>query len=133
MRHAWDEARRHAHLKKHGRNLATTARVFAGPLLPIDDDREDHGEQRVVGIGLPDLLMVQIVPVEPVAASRDTPLRKADSDETDLPYRYAGCFWQRAESPAAVREPVGRGASTSCSTRRSSSMSRRWPADIATR
>ncbi len=92
MRYTWDEAKRRANLKKHGLDFADAEKVFAGPLLLIDDDRADHGEQRLIGIGLLDCLVVLIVHVEADEAIRIISMRRADSDETDLFYRNAGYF-----------------------------------------
>ena len=92
MRYTWDETKRQANLKKHGLDFADAEKVFAGPLLLINDDRADYGEQRMIGIGLLDCLVVLIVHVESDAAIRIISMRRADSDETDLFYRNAGYF-----------------------------------------
>jgi uncharacterized DUF497 family protein len=92
MRYTWDETKRQANLKKHGLDFADAEKVFAGPLLLIDDQRADYGEQRMIGIGLLDCLVVLIVHVESDEAIRIISMRRADSDETDLFYRNAGYF-----------------------------------------
>lgn len=85
MRYRWDEKKRQADLKKHGLD-------FAGPLVLIEDQRENYGEQHMIGIGLLDCLVVLIVHVESDDEIRIISMRKADSDETDLYYRNAGYF-----------------------------------------
>ncbi|MCC7270554.1 MAG: BrnT family toxin, partial [Rhodocyclaceae bacterium] len=51
-----------------------------------------YDEQRMIGIGLLDCLVVLIVHVETNETIRMISMRKADSDETDLFYRNAGYF-----------------------------------------
>ncbi|MEF8770900.1 MAG: BrnT family toxin [Candidatus Accumulibacter phosphatis] len=92
MRYTWDETKRQANLKKHGLDFSDAEKVFAGPLLLIDDQRADYGEQRMIGIGLLDCLVVLIMHVESDEAIRIISIRRADSDETDLFYRSAGYF-----------------------------------------
>ena len=67
-------------------------KVLTRSLLRIDDHRVDYGEQRMIGIGLLDCLVVLIVHVESDEAIRIISMRKADSNETDLFYRNAGYF-----------------------------------------
>ena len=92
MRYVWDEAKRQANLKKHGLDFADAPEVFAGPMVLIEDSRADYGEQRMIGIGLLDCLVVLIVHVESDETIRIISMRKADSDETDLFYQNAGYF-----------------------------------------
>ena len=93
MRYVWDEAKRQANLKKHGLDFADAPEVFAGPMVLIEDSRaEDYGEQRMIGIGLLDCLVVLIVHVESDETIRIISMRRADSDETDLFYQNAGYF-----------------------------------------
>jgi len=92
MHYTWDEKKRQANLKNHGLDFADAAAVFAGPLLLIEDTRQDYGEQRMIGIGLLATLVVLIVHVESDEIIRIISMRKADSDETDLYYHHAGYF-----------------------------------------
>ena len=87
-----DETKRRANLAKHGLDFADAAKVFAGPLVARQDTRHDYGEQRMIGIGLLDFLVVLIVHVESEAEIRIISMRKANSDETDLFDRNAGYF-----------------------------------------
>jgi hypothetical protein len=84
--------RRQANLSKHGLDFADAEKVFAGPLILVEDNRHDHGEQRMIGIGLLDFLVVLIVHVESDHEIRIISMRKATSDEIDLFYRNAGYF-----------------------------------------
>jgi uncharacterized DUF497 family protein len=86
----WDETKRESNLEKHGLNFADAARVFAGPMAVYEDSREDYGEQRMIGVGLLDNLVVLIVHVESEEITRIISMRKAYKDETDLFYEEYG-------------------------------------------
>ena len=92
MRFTWDESKRRANLRKHGLDFADAGRVFDGPMVLFEDMRVDDREQRMIGIGLLDFLVVLIVHVESPDEIRIISMRKADSDETDLFYQNAGYF-----------------------------------------
>jgi uncharacterized DUF497 family protein len=90
MNFTWHESKRKANLKKHGLDFADAEKVFAGPMAVFEDSRDDYGEQRMIGIGLLDGLMVLIVHVESDETIRIISMRKADSDETTLFYQTYG-------------------------------------------
>jgi len=92
MRYTWDEAKRQSNLQKHGLDFADAEKVFAGPMVLFEDSRENYDEQRMIGIGLLDILVVLIVHVESVEEIRIISMRKADNDETDLYYKNAGYY-----------------------------------------
>lgn len=92
MRYIWDETKRQTNLKRHGLDFADAEKVFTGPLVLFEDSRQDYGEQRMIGIGLLDVLVVLIVHVESEEEIRIISMRKADSDETDLYFQNAGYF-----------------------------------------
>ena len=92
MNFIWDEPKRQSNLNKHGLDFADAAKVFSGPLVLFEDQRENYGEQRMIGIGLLDYLVVLMVHVESDESIRIISMRKADSDETDLFYKNAGYF-----------------------------------------
>ena len=92
MRYTWNEAKRLANLKKHGLDFRDAETVFNSPLVLIEDIHEPYDEQRMIGIGLLDFLVVLIVHVESDEEIRIISMRKADSDETDLYYKNAGYF-----------------------------------------
>jgi uncharacterized protein len=92
MNFTWDEPKRQSNLKKHGLDFADAAKVFSGPLVLFEDQRVNYGEQRMIGIGLLEYLVVLIVHVESDDSIRIISMRKADSDETDLFYKNAGYF-----------------------------------------
>ena len=88
----WDEAKRQANVAKHGLDFADAAKVFAGPMVLFEDDRADYAEQRMIGIGLLEYLVVLIVHVESDETIHIISMRKADSDETDIYYQNVGYF-----------------------------------------
>lgn len=92
MNFIWDELKRQSNLKKHGLDFKDAVKVFSGPLVLFEDQRETYGEQRMIGIGLLDYLVVLVVHVESDDSIRIISMRKADSDETDLFYKNAGYF-----------------------------------------
>ena len=69
MRYVRDERKRRANLKKHGLDFADAWKVFAGAMVLIEDDREDYGEQRLLGIDLLEVLVVVVVHTEATARS----------------------------------------------------------------
>jgi uncharacterized DUF497 family protein len=87
-----NEPKRQANLAKHGLDFADAAKVFAGPMVLFEDNRFDFGEQRMIGVGLLDYLVVLIVHVESGETIRIISMRKADSNETDLYYQNVGYF-----------------------------------------
>jgi len=92
MRFTWDEAKRQSNLEKHGLDFADAEKVFAGPMVLFEDSRRDYGEQRMIGIGLLETLVVLVVHVESDDEIRIISMREADRDETDLYYINAGYF-----------------------------------------
>lgn len=92
MRFTWNEAKRKANLKKHGLDFADVEQVFSGPMVLIEDKRKHYGEQRMIGVGLLEVMVVVVVHVESDDQIRIISMRKADSDETDLYYQNAGYF-----------------------------------------
>jgi len=92
MRFTWNETKRKANLRKHGLDFADAEKVFDSPLVLVEDSREDYGEQRMIGIGLLDFLVVLIVHIESLEEIHIISMRKADSNETDLYYKNAGYF-----------------------------------------
>ena len=92
MQFTWDESKRESNLAKHGLDFNDATRIFAGPLVLFEDDREAYGEQRMIAIGLLDALVVLIVHVESDNTIRIISMRKADKYETNLYYQNLGAF-----------------------------------------
>ena len=82
MRFEWDERKRRENLRKHGLDFRDTAELFQGPVLVTEDDREDYGETRWIGIGFLAARVVVVAFSEPDAQTvRVISLRKALSHE----------------------------------------------------
>ena len=92
MQFSWDETKRKANIAKHRLDFADASRVFESPMVLFEDDRQAYGEQRMIGIGLLESLVVFIVHVESETHIRIISMRKADSNETDLYYQNIGYF-----------------------------------------
>jgi uncharacterized protein len=92
VKFTWDETKRQANIARHGLDFADAEKVFAGPMVLFEDDRADYGEQRMIGIGLLDHLIVLIVHVETDNTIRIISMRKAERDEADLYYQNVGYF-----------------------------------------
>ena len=92
MQFSWDEAKRKANIVKHGLDFADASRVFESPMALFEDDRQAYSEQRMIGIGLLESLVVLIVHVESETHIRIISMRKADSNETNLYYQNIGNF-----------------------------------------
>ena len=78
--------------EKHGLDFADAEKMFSGPMVLFEDTRADYGEQRMIGIGLLEVMVVVTVHVESGDSIHIISMRKADSDETDLYYQNAGYF-----------------------------------------
>jgi uncharacterized protein len=92
MKFTWHEAKRRSNLKKHGLDFVDVPRFFDGPMLVFEDDRESYGEERLIGIGMLDAIVVLIVHVESIDTIRIISMRKADNNETNLYYQNVGYF-----------------------------------------
>lgn len=89
MRFTWHESKRRSNLARHSLDFADAARVFDGPMVLVEDQRYDYGEQRMIGIGLLGALVVLVVHVESDQTVHIISMRKADTDETNLFYQNA--------------------------------------------
>ena len=49
---SWDEKKRTFNLAKHGIDFRDAGIIFDGPLVTVEDTREDYGERRYVALGL---------------------------------------------------------------------------------
>lgn len=52
MRFEWNERKRQSNLAKHGLDFRDANKVFEAPMLVAQDEREDYGEDRWIGVGL---------------------------------------------------------------------------------
>ena len=52
MKFEWDEEKRKTNLEKHSVDFAVAHELWGLPMIVIEDDRQDYGEKRWVGVGL---------------------------------------------------------------------------------
>ena len=77
MMFTWDEKKRTLNLAKHGIDFRDAAEIFAGPLVTVEDTREDYGEPRYVALGLLAGIVVSLVYTERNDQVRLISIRKA--------------------------------------------------------
>jgi uncharacterized DUF497 family protein len=78
----WDETKRKANLAKHGIDFRDAETIFDGPLVTVEDMREDYGEPRYVALGLLEGVVVSLVYAERNDQVRLISIRKALKHET---------------------------------------------------
>ena len=61
MRFEWDDSKRRINLRKHGIDFEDVTAAFDSPMLTALDTREDYGEERWIGIGIIQSVVVVIV------------------------------------------------------------------------
>ena len=84
MQFVWDEAKRISNLEKHGLDFADAYRVFAGAMIVFEDMRESYCEQRMIGLGMLDSLVVVVVHLEDDNTIRVVSMRGGTKRETAL-------------------------------------------------
>jgi uncharacterized DUF497 family protein len=52
MKYEWDTAKNRTNFARHGLRLEDAEQVLGGPCVTFEDDRFDHGEERLVSLGL---------------------------------------------------------------------------------
>jgi uncharacterized DUF497 family protein len=60
----WDEGKNRENIRKHGFDFADAWEIFEAPMRTALDTREDYGEDRWNGIGLPGNRIVVVVFIE---------------------------------------------------------------------
>jgi uncharacterized protein len=73
----WHEAKRKANLAKHGIDFRDATTIFDGPLVTVEDTREDYGELRYIALGLLQGIVVSLVYAERGDQVRIISIRKA--------------------------------------------------------
>lgn len=82
VRFEWDEKKRHANLSKHGIDFLEAVEMFQSPMLVVADNREDYGEDRLIGVGLSKGRLLVVIFTEPKPdIIRVISLRKATRNE----------------------------------------------------
>lgn len=96
MKFEWDENKRDENIDKHGIDFLDAVKIFDGPMLVDIDNREDYGEERLIGIGSLEHRIVVIVFTESVDTIRIISVRKALKHE-------------RIEFENAIKDELGEG------------------------
>jgi uncharacterized protein len=65
MKFEWDEQKRKLNIATHRLDFVGVDQVFRLPIRVFPDERQDYGEERLIGIGLLDRRTVVIVFTEP--------------------------------------------------------------------
>jgi uncharacterized protein len=73
----WDETKRRINLAKHGIDFRDAERIFDGPLVTVEDSRENYGELRYVALGLLEGVAVSATYTERRDEIRIISIRKA--------------------------------------------------------
>ncbi len=82
MKFEWDEAKNETNLLKHDLDFVDAEAVFAGPMLQLRDTRQDYGEDRFIGLGFLESLVVVVVFARRESdVIRVISMRKANQDE----------------------------------------------------
>ena len=79
---AWDETKRKSNLAKHGIDFRDAPPIFEGPVVTMEDTREDYSEPRYVALGLLEGVVVSLVYAERDDQVRLISIRKALKHET---------------------------------------------------
>lgn len=82
MKLEWDDTKNRTNIRKHGFDFADAEEMFRGAILVRPDTREDHGENRWIGIGM---IQGRLAFVAFAECAEDTlriiSLRRADHEE----------------------------------------------------
>jgi uncharacterized DUF497 family protein len=78
----WDEKKRKLNLAKHGIDFHDAVTIFDGPLVTVEDTREDYGEPRYVALGILVDVVVSLAYAERRDQVRIISIRKALRHET---------------------------------------------------
>ena len=78
----WDERKQKLNLAKHGIDFHDAEAIFDGPLVTVEDRREDYGERRYVALGFLAEVVVSLTYSERGDRIRIISIRKALKHET---------------------------------------------------
>ena len=78
----FDEVKRQANMDKHGIDFAECASVFDAPMLTVEDDRQDYGEQRLKSLGWLHERVVVLVWTDRASGPHLISCRQGDKHET---------------------------------------------------
>ena len=83
MEFEWDESKRTSNISKHGIDFSDVPTVFGGPIVTVEDERFDYGEDRFVTFGLLQGQVVAVVHTESEDYIRIISARKATKYEQE--------------------------------------------------
>jgi uncharacterized DUF497 family protein len=86
----WDEKKRKLDLAKHSIDFHDAATIFDGPLVTVEDSREDYGEPRYVAVGILADVVVSLTYTERGDRIRIISIRKSLRHETRLFFSQIG-------------------------------------------
>lgn len=81
LRFEWDPEKNRANVAKHDLGFANASGAFSGPMLSRIDDRRDHGEERWIGLGKIEDVVVAIAYTVRSDKVRIISARKANRNE----------------------------------------------------
>lgn len=84
----WRESKRKSNLKKHGFDFADAEKVFGGPTLTVEDERDYDGERRFNTTGFIGTAIVTLCHTESGSEIHVISMRKAEPHEIDTLSRY---------------------------------------------
>jgi uncharacterized protein len=80
----WDEAKNRKNAAKHGFDFEDAEQVFSGPCVTFEDDRFDHGEERLVTLGMLAGRLVTIAHSPRDEGTRIISMRKGNRCEQEI-------------------------------------------------
>ena len=87
----WNEFKRHENIRKHGIDFEDVKAAFSEPMIVGIDDRKNYGEDRWIGIGIINGIVIVVVFTEPRDESiRIISARKATKYENKIYYQKIG-------------------------------------------
>ena len=81
MEFEWDENKRQINLTKHGIDFIDAQKIFNYPIVIIEDDRFNYGEQRFLALGVLRGITIVVVYTERENVVRLISARKATKNE----------------------------------------------------
>ena len=76
-----DERKRSTNIRNYGLDFVGCEAIFDGPVLVLEDSRQNYGEQRLCALGLLDSILVHMTYTERAADFHVTSLREAEKYE----------------------------------------------------
>lgn len=86
----WDENKRKKNLKAHGIDLAELGCIFDAPMVTVEDEREEYGEQRLTSLAWYSERVVFLVWTERDDDARLISCRYGDKHETRTYFQALG-------------------------------------------